>query len=40
VTRVLCFACSIFDFGGSIGNLFYLYDRYLNLPPRLHLAGL
>lgn len=23
----------IFDFGGSIGNLFYLYDRYLNLPP-------
>jgi putative methyltransferase (TIGR04325 family) len=30
---VLCFACSIFDFGGSIGNLFYLYDRYLNLPP-------
>ncbi len=22
----------IFDFGGSIGNLFYLYDRYLNLP--------
>jgi putative methyltransferase (TIGR04325 family) len=23
----------ILDFGGSIGNLFYLYDRYLNLPP-------
>jgi len=23
----------IFDFGGSIGNLFYLYDRYLGLPP-------
>jgi putative methyltransferase (TIGR04325 family) len=23
----------IFDFGGSIGNLFYLYDRYLDLPP-------
>jgi putative methyltransferase (TIGR04325 family) len=22
----------IFDFGGSIGNLFYLYDRYLGLP--------
>jgi putative methyltransferase (TIGR04325 family) len=22
----------IFDFGGSIGNLFYLYDRYLTLP--------
>jgi putative methyltransferase (TIGR04325 family) len=22
----------IFDLGGSIGNLFYLYDRYLNLP--------
>jgi putative methyltransferase (TIGR04325 family) len=22
----------IVDFGGSIGNLFYLYDRYLNLP--------
>jgi putative methyltransferase (TIGR04325 family) len=22
----------IFDFGGSIGNLFYLYDRYLHLP--------
>ncbi|MGA7383707.1 MAG: methyltransferase, TIGR04325 family [Methylocella sp.] len=22
----------IFDFGGSIGNLFYLYDRYLDLP--------
>lgn len=23
----------VFDLGGSIGNLFYLYDRYLNLPP-------
>jgi putative methyltransferase (TIGR04325 family) len=23
----------IFDLGGNIGNLFYLYDRYLNLPP-------
>ncbi|MGH6793798.1 MAG: methyltransferase, TIGR04325 family [Methylocella sp.] len=23
----------IFDFGGSTGNLFYLYDRYLDLPP-------
>jgi putative methyltransferase (TIGR04325 family) len=23
----------IFDRGGNIGNLFYLYDRYLNLPP-------
>jgi putative methyltransferase (TIGR04325 family) len=23
----------IFDLGGSIGNLFYLYDRYLDLPP-------
>jgi putative methyltransferase (TIGR04325 family) len=22
----------LLDFGGSIGNLFYLYDRYLNLP--------
>ncbi|MGB6493826.1 MAG: methyltransferase, TIGR04325 family [Methylocella sp.] len=25
--------CKIFDLGGNIGNLFYLYDRYLNLPP-------
>ena len=24
---------NIFDLGGNIGNLFYLYDRYLNLPP-------
>lgn len=24
---------TIFDFGGSTGNLFYLYDRYLDLPP-------
>ncbi|MFZ0496457.1 MAG: methyltransferase, TIGR04325 family [Methylocella sp.] len=23
----------IFDLGGNIGNLFYLYDRYLKLPP-------
>jgi putative methyltransferase (TIGR04325 family) len=23
----------IFDLGGNIGHLFYLYDRYLNLPP-------
>jgi putative methyltransferase (TIGR04325 family) len=23
----------IFDLGGNIGNLFYLYDRYLDLPP-------
>jgi putative methyltransferase (TIGR04325 family) len=23
----------IFDLGGSIGNLFYLYDRYLVVPP-------
>ncbi len=23
----------IFDLGGSTGNLFYLYDRYLDLPP-------
>lgn len=23
----------IFDLGGNTGNLFYLYDRYLNLPP-------
>jgi putative methyltransferase (TIGR04325 family) len=25
-------SAKIFDVGGSIGNLFYLYDRYLNLP--------
>ena len=25
----------IFDLGGNVGNLFYCYKRYLNLPPRL-----
>jgi putative methyltransferase (TIGR04325 family) len=30
---LICDRAKIFDFGGSIGNLFYLYDRYLNLPP-------
>jgi putative methyltransferase (TIGR04325 family) len=25
----------VFDLGGTVGNIFYLYDRYLNFPPSL-----
>jgi hypothetical protein len=28
----------IFDVGGTVGNLFYLYDRYAPA-QKLHLAG-
>ena len=26
----------VFDLGGTMGNIFYLYDRYLNFPGSLH----
>ncbi|MDX2231987.1 MAG: methyltransferase, TIGR04325 family [Leptolyngbyaceae cyanobacterium bins.349] len=27
--------CTVFDFGGNVGNRFYAYEDYLNYPPHL-----
>jgi putative methyltransferase (TIGR04325 family) len=33
--RLLLGGLRVFDLGGSLGNLFYLYDRYLDFPASL-----
>jgi putative methyltransferase (TIGR04325 family) len=35
IQTVLPHLRSLFDFGGNVGNLFYCYSKYLELPPEL-----